>query len=379
MKTILNLNTQQVKNEATDYVFITLGIILYAFAFTFFILPYKFGYGGVTGAAAIVFYATGIPVQDTYLVLNLILLGVGLKVLGWRFLMKTIYAIFFLSFMLWVAGSVLPKDDSGEYIMILGEQQAFMSLLIGCMFTGTALAIVFLHNGSTGGTDIIAASVNKYYNLSIGQVLIIVDLCIIGSCLFIPQFGEMMNRLHMVIFGLCTIAVENFALDYVMNAQRESVQFLIFSKKFKEIAYAIGTQMDHGVTILDGHGWYTGQDMKVLCILARKRESVNIFRLIKIIDPNAFVSQSSVVGVYGEGFDEMKVKIKDQHQNENEELTRKAEEFYARVMSKNQALKQSQSAQAPSQPAEAQAQPLSDQQHDVQQPQSQPADSDAKE
>lgn len=306
-------NRREVIREAKDYLYISLGIIVYAFAFTFFILPYRFGYGGVTGIAAIVFYATGIPVQNTYMLINIILLGVGLKILGWRFLMKTIYAIFFLSFMLWVAGSILPKDASGNYITILGQSQAFMSLLIGCCCTGTALAVVFLHNGSTGGTDIIAASVNKYYNFSIGQVLIMVDLCIIGSCLFIPQFGDMMKRIHMVIFGLCTIGVENFALDYVMNAQRESVQFLIISKKWQEIANAIGTEMDHGVTILDGHGWYTGQEQKVLCILARKRESVTIFRLIKAIDSNAFVSQSAVIGVYGEGFDEMKVKLKNKH------------------------------------------------------------------
>ena len=124
------------------------------------------------------------------------------------------------------------------------------------------------------------------------------------------------QALYKIVFGLCTMVVENFVLDYVMNSRRESVQFLIFSKKYQEIANAIGTKMNHGVTILDGHGWYTGQEMKVLCILARKRESVSIFRLIKTIDPNAFVSQSSVIGVYGEGFDEMKVKI-NKEENEN--------------------------------------------------------------
>ena len=114
------------------------------------------------------------------------------------------------------------------------------------------------------------------------------------------------------MFGFCVMAMENYTLDYVMNSRRQSVQFFIFSTKWQEIANAIGTEMHHGVTILDGHGWYTGQDMKVLCILARKNESVNIFRLIKMIDPNAFVSQSAVIGVYGEGFDEMRVKIKQQ-------------------------------------------------------------------
>jgi uncharacterized membrane-anchored protein YitT (DUF2179 family) len=145
-------------------------------------------------------------------------------------------------------------------------------------------------------------------------VLTFVDLVIIGSCLFIPQFGEVLERLHKIVFGFCTMVIENFMLDYIMNRRRQSVQFFIFSSKWQEIANAIGTQMDHGVTILDAHGWYTGQERKVLCILARKSESTIIFRLIKMIDPQAFVSQSSVIGVYGEGFDQIKVKVRTQPQ-----------------------------------------------------------------
>ena len=316
----MNNSRKLIIEEARDYLFITLGLMLYAFGWTVFLLPYQIVTGGVTGIAAIVFYASGIPIEDTYFVINVLLLVVALKILGVKFLMKTIYAIFALSFILWAAQKLMPMDAAGHYVKILGEGQDFMSLLIGCMLTGTSLAIVFMNNGSTGGTDIIAASVNKYYNFSLGQVLIAVDLCIIGSCLFIPEFGDTLGRVHKVVFGLCTMVVENFMLDYVMNARRESVQFMIFSKKYQEIANAIGTQMDHGVTILDGHGWYTGQDMKVLCILAKKRESVSIFRLIKMIDPNAFVSQSAVIGVYGEGFDEMKVKVPKKKKGEAKQL-----------------------------------------------------------
>jgi uncharacterized membrane-anchored protein YitT (DUF2179 family) len=133
--------------------------------------------------------------------------------------------------------------------------------------------------------------------------------------MFFPQFGDYIERAHKVMFGFCVMALENFVLDYVMNARRESVQFMIFTKKWQEIANAIGTQMNHGVTILDGHGWYTGQDIKVLCILAKKNESVNMFRLIKMLDPQAFVSQSSVIGVYGEGFDQIKVRVKNNDEN----------------------------------------------------------------
>jgi non-canonical purine NTP pyrophosphatase (RdgB/HAM1 family) len=271
--------------------------------------------GGVTGLSAIIYYATGFHLENTYIIINGLLLVVALKILGWKFLMKTIFAIFTLYFMLVVAQDLIPKQDNGLPFKLMGEGQDFMSMIIGCMMTGIALATVFLHNGSTGGTDIIAASVNKYHNISLGSVLIAADFCIIGSCMFFPQFGTYLERAHKVMFGFCVMAMENYVLDYVMNARRQSVQFMIFSQKWQEIANAIGTQMDHGVTILDGHGWYTGRQMKVLCILAKKNESINMFRLIKMIDPNAFVSQSSVIGVYGEGFDEMKVRIKEHKDN----------------------------------------------------------------
>lgn len=313
----MTVDHQIIWREVKDYIFITLGLLLYTFGWTVFLLPYEIVTGGVTGLSAIIFYATRFPIQDSYLFINIALLVVALKILGWKFMIKTIYAIFTLYLMLKYAQELMPRDPkTGDFIQILGANQDFMSLIIGCCFTGTSLAIVFLNNGSTGGTDIIAACVNKYYNLSLGQVLILVDLAIISSCLFVPEFGEWINRVHKVVFGLCTMAIENFMLDYVMNARRESVQFMVFSKKYQEIANAIGTKMNHGVTILDGHGWYTGQEMKVLCILARKRESVTMQRIIKMIDPNAFVSQSSVVGVWGEGFDEMKVKVpKKKHEN----------------------------------------------------------------
>lgn len=258
--------------------------------------------------SAIIFYATNIPISYSYFLINLVLLLMALKILGLKFMVKTIYAIGVLSLLLAAAQWVITQPN-GQMYKILGEGQQFMSLVIGCMFTGTSLAIVFLHNGSTGGTDIIAACVNKYKNISLGRVLIFVDFLIIGSCLFIPQFGDPLQRVHMTVFGLCTMVVENFMLDYVFNARRESVQFMIFSLKYQEIANAIGTQLEHGVTILDGHGWYTGKERKVLCILAKKNESQYIFRLIKMIDPQAFVSQSSVIGVYGEGFDPIKVSL----------------------------------------------------------------------
>ncbi len=304
----MTLDHKLILKEVQDYVFITLGLFLYSFGFTVFLLPYEIVTGGVTGLSAIIFYATGFNIEYTYLLVNVLLLVVALRILGWKFLSKTVYAIIVLSFMLGFAQRLMPVDDHGDFVKILGDGQNFMSLILGCVMTGSALGIIFLNNGSTGGTDIIAASVNKYRDMSLGTVLIFVDFIIISTCMFIPQFGDLLQRAHMVVFGLCTMVIENFMLDFIMNRQRQSVQFMIFSKKWEEIAFAIGTQLDHGVTILDGHGWYTGHERKVLCILAKKRESALIFRIIKSIDPQAFVSQSAVIGVFGEGFDQIKVK-----------------------------------------------------------------------
>lgn len=302
----MTVNHKILLNEVRDYIFITLGLILYSFGFTFFLMPYEIVTGGVAGIAAIVYYATSFPNSYTYFLVNAALLAIGLKLLGWKFLVKTIYAILMLTFLLELMRDLMPVNESGHFVKILGEGQDFMSLIIGCMMTGSALGIVFLNNGSTGGTDIIAASINKYKPWSLGTILIFVDFIIIGSCMFIPQFGSWLNRTTMCVFGFCTMIIENFMLDYIYNRQRSSVQFLIFSKKWQEIANELGTKTDHGVTILDGHGWYTGQERKVICLLARKSESTYIFRLIKLIDPNAFVSQSAVIGVYGEGFEIIK-------------------------------------------------------------------------
>ena len=303
------MTRQELLYEIRDYVNITLGLTLYTFGFTVFLLPYEIVTGGISGVGAIVFYATKFPVQYTFFIINAILIIAALKILGWKFLTKTIYATFALTFFLEIAQGIVVQPD-GHFYKLLGEGNDFMSLVLGCMITGTALAIVFLNNGSTGGTDIVAAVINKYHNISLGKALIIIDVCIIGSSMFISSFGPIQNRCQMVVFGLCTMVIECLMLDYVMYWQRQSVQFLIFSKKYQEIAHAIATSTDHTMTILDGHGYWTGKPTKVICLLAKKRESLHIFRLIKTIDPNAFVSQSSVIGVYGEGFDQIKVKVK---------------------------------------------------------------------
>jgi len=294
-----------------DYFYITIGLLLYGFGWAVFLLPYKLVTGGVTGFAALVFYATNIPVSYTYFTINVVLLGVALKILGFKFMAKTIYAIMMLTIILEIFQKLVTLPD-GTLYQLLGPDEVFMSIILGAGCSGVALAIVFLNNGSTGGTDIIAAVVNKFRDISLGRVLLTADLFVISGSYFV------LHDWRKIVFGLVLMGLENFVLDYVMDNRRESVQFLIFSRKYKDIAHEIGTKLGRGITILDGHGWYSGKEVMVLCILAKKREAVTMLRMIKRIDPNAFVSVGAVNGVYGEGFDPIKVKPKETEQEKIE-------------------------------------------------------------
>ena len=180
-----------------------------------------------------------------------------------------------------------------------------MAMLLGCSVTGFSVAALFLCGGSSGGTDIIAAIANKYFKIPIATTLVVADLVIIGSGLFIPHLGTPLERVRFVAFGLCAMGVECMAINYALNVRRRSVQFMIFTCRHNDISRAIAEETGHTTTLLDAHGWYTGSEMKVVCVLAKMSESPGIFRIIQAVDPKAFVSQSRVIGVWGEGFDKM--------------------------------------------------------------------------
>lgn len=292
---------KQAGREWKDYLAITFGLMCYAMGWAAFLLPYQITTGGVTGISAIVFYATGIEMQVSYMVINAVFLVFALKILGVKFLLKTIYAIFMLTFLLWFFQRVL-ENDQGVLPQLMGSGQEFMACIIGGGMLGLGIGIVFCHNGSTGGTDIIAWIVNKYKDVTLGRMMMYLDIIIISSCYFI------FHDWKRVLFGFCVLFVMSMVIDHVINSNRQSVQFLIFTRKHNEIARAISTQVDRGVTLLDGTGWYSQQNIKVVVVLAKKNESLDIFRLVKDIDPDAFISQSNVVGVYGEGFDKLKIK-----------------------------------------------------------------------
>lgn len=286
----------QMLREGRDLILITLGLCSYAIGWAAFLLPYQITTGGVTGISAIIYYATGFPLQYSYFLINAVLMVFAMKILGTRFTLKTGYAIFMLTFLLGLFQELIGN------VQIIGPGQEFMACVVGAALCGLGLGIVFVNNGSTGGTDIIAAVVNKYRDVTFGRMILYCDIIIISSCYFIFEDWKR------VVFGFVTLIVISYILDLVINSARQSVQFLIFSKEYQKIADRIISDTHRGVTVLNGTGWYSKNDVKVLVVLAKKSQSVGIFRLVKDIDPNAFISQSSVIGVYGEGFDRIKVK-----------------------------------------------------------------------
>ena len=246
---------------------------------------------------------TGIEIQVSYFVINAIFMVFALKILGLKFCLKTLYAIPVLTFFLWLF-QVLLKDDAGNLPLLLGPGQEFMACVIGASMLGFGIGFVFIYNGSTGGTDILAWIINKYKDVSLGRLIMYGDIIIISSCYLVFQDWKR------VLFGFCVLFVMSVVIDYVVNSNRQSVQFLIFSRKHDEIAETITKELHRGVTLLDGTGWYSKQSIKVVVVLAKKNQSTDIFRMVRDIDENAFISQSNVVGVYGEGFDKLKIKKK---------------------------------------------------------------------
>ncbi len=281
--------------DLRDYLFLTIGVLFYTIGWGAFMLPYQITVGGVAGISNIVYFISGIPVDVTYFLINACLMILALKILGFRFMVKTIYCIFAITFMLRVVQMLLKQPD-GTLLQMMGPHESFMACIIGSALCGIGLGFIFMQHGSTGGTDILAAIVNKYRDVSLGRVLTICDIIIVSSCYFI--FYDW----RLVVFGFCTLFVMYYVMDYFMDRQRHSVQFFIITKRYDEISHAINEEVHRGCTLLQAEGSYTHEGCKVVMCIARKFESNRIFEIINEIDPNAFVSQSRVVGVFGKGF-----------------------------------------------------------------------------
>lgn len=299
---------------AKEYLLITLGVTMYALGWAVFLTPNHMIGGGVTGFASIIQYAFGINISITYFVLNILLLVVGTKILGTGFGFKTIYAIIMTSVMLAVTKEFIPVDFVKEF----SQDSKIVCTVLGGIMAGVGIGLSMSQGGSTGGTDIIALVWCKFKPASPGRVILIIDLIIISSSLLFPSYSDeaatqlipFNEKLAIIVYGLMQVVVCGYAIDLYISGSKQSVQVFIFTKKVEEMADAIAFDMKRGVTMLPAKGWFSKEDRQVIMVVTRKTDLNLLLRYVKSIDPDAFLSVSSVMGVYGQGFDTIKVKTK---------------------------------------------------------------------
>ena len=307
------MKNNKVLNLLWDYFLMTVGSVIFCMAWTSIIIPTGLASGGLTGLCTIIEYATNgaIPMGIPYWIMNIGLLVIGFLSLGRAFGIKTIYVIVLTS----VLFNVLPEFEALKYTGFVENDEKLLAALIGAAMEAVGLGIVLLRGGSSGGTDIIAMIINKYWPVSPGKVYLYTDIFIIATLLFIPD-----KTLIDVVYAYIIMLGFSFGIDYVLLGTKSSVQILVFSSKFHEIADHIIHDVHRGVTALQSVGWYSQKESKVLLIVSRKYQMNEVIKEIKAIDPKAFVSVSTAMSVYGEGFEEVKTGFKANKKNKSEEV-----------------------------------------------------------
>ena len=292
----VNINKNRIYSELRSYLGITIGLFLYVLAWVAFLIPNEIVGGGATGFATDIHFLTGkaIPINYAFFAVNAILLAIGFYILGNSFGIKTIYGMVFTFLML----TFLPEPTI--ITNSFQDSDKLICAIIGGIVSGFGIAIAFRNGGSAGGTDIVAMIVSKYKNISPGKVCLYSDLFIIGASFFI-NFD-----FRTIVYGYVTMAVFSYSVDLVLSGSRQSVQIFIISKKYDEIARRIINEVNRGVTALDAIGWYSQTSSKVLMVIVRKNDTKQVHQIINETDPEAFISEASVMGVYGKGFDVIK-------------------------------------------------------------------------
>ena len=301
------MKTSKALSVIWDYFLMTLGSLIFVMAWTSFLIPNGLASGGLTGLCTIIQYGTGIPVGFTYPTINILLLVLGFFALGKGFGIKTIYVLAVTSILF----EVLPMFPVLE---VTNFPDMLLVAIVGATMESVGIGLIMLRGGSTGGTDIIAMIINKYWPVSVGQVYLYTDIFIITLLLLVPDKGIVdMIYAYVVMLGF------SFGIDFVLLGNKSSVQILVFSSKYEQIANHIINDVRRGVTALNSVGWYSQKESKVLLIIARKQQMNEVVNEIKEIDKNAFISVSTAMSVYGEGFEEVKagLKLKKNQEIEN--------------------------------------------------------------
>ncbi len=275
-----------------NYAFITIGLFAYALGWTAFLLPSEIVAGGMGGLGALIYFSTGFPVGYTIFLVNTVLIALAMRIMGFRFGLNTVYGI---------AVSALAFIILQPLITEPVVEDQLMAAIVGGIMGGGGVGIAFTYGGNSGGTDIIALLINKYRNISPGRIIMYFDLVIIASSYFI------FHSIEKIVYGYVVMAVGAFTLDFIVEGARQSYQIMIISKKHETIAQRIGKEIGRGLTLLNGNGWYSGKETKIIFVIARKQENQRIMRIIKQTDENAFISVAKVKGVFGSNFEKIKI------------------------------------------------------------------------
>lgn len=295
--------TKRIFTVIKEYLIITLGLLCYTAGWVIFVIPHGMVGGGVSGMGALIYYATGFPVSYSYFLINIILLLIALKVLGKGFGFKTVFAVVIASVFFKILPELIPETFIQEIAISNGK---LMSAIIGGAISGVGIALTFSQGGSTGGTDIVALMITKYRNVSPGKIILYLDIFIIASSILLPNDLNMGAKFANVVYGYIITGLCASTLDLLLSGMKQSIQMFIFSKNYASIADRITNELRRGVTVLDGQGWFSKQSGKVLLVIAKKTDMNYIYKIVKDEDKDAFMSEGSVRGVYGQGFDQIK-------------------------------------------------------------------------
>ncbi len=298
--------------EVEDYILIFFTLLLYTFFWRGFIFSHEITSGGLSGIASVITWACDkagmtFDVGWPYNIINGILVVLSVIILGWKFSIRTVFSVI-------VLGISIPASGQFFDTPMLADDPA-MAVIIGSIGIGFSLAMIFARGGSTGGTDIIASIINKYKHMAIGRALLAIDVITVGISWFIFQDPDKL------VYSFIQIITCNLSVDFFLNGYRQCVQFFIISSKYEEISRLIIKEAGRGVTLLKGVGAFSGSDMKVMMVIARRAQTATIMRIVKDIDERAFITEAPVRGVYGEGFDVNYVKATKKSQQEEGALS----------------------------------------------------------
>lgn len=293
--------------DVRDYLIIIAGMAIYAIGFTIFILPHEIVVGGMAGFSTLVFFASGglIPVAVTMYAANILMLACWYRVLGHKFVVRTVFGASILSLMI---GTIEGYFTSHPPIVA----DTTMSVLMGAVICGIGIGLYYAHKGSAGGTDIVAAVFEKKANINMGRTMMIIDMTIVTCSFLLPFDGNLdarvQARVQTILYGWTSIIIYSLLANYMVNLDKQTIQFLILSPKWEEIADRVTHESGRGVTTIGGTGFWTKEHRELLIVWCRQYDADRIYEIIRRIDDKAYIIQSEARSVYGNGFDPLRMK-----------------------------------------------------------------------